>query len=269
MVRKFDRLLPLLIPQATHPRLKSAMRYATSGGKRIRALLLIECATIFKVPRGHSMLAAAAIECLHAYSLIHDDLPSMDNAATRRGKASVHKKYDEATAILAGDALLTLAFEILARTAVHPDPNVRTELIESLAKAAGQRGMVSGQMMDLALEGRWSKKKSSIKSIQQMELLKTAKLFSAACEAGAILGQASKKDRAALAKYGLLFGQAFQIADDLKDIEEDQKSGKKTFVTVVGEKQARMQSQQLINDSEKIISETRFSSLQAIKNAVL
>lgn len=235
-------------------RLKDAMRYALfSGGKRIRPFLLSESASLFHVPSRRALYAGAALECVHAYSLVHDDLPAMDNAGMRRGKPSVHKKFNEATAILAGDALLTLAFEILSRPAVHRDATIRAELIQELSKAAGASGMVGGQMLDLELEGRWRKKKPTLKTVRVMETLKTAKLFSVACEAGAILGRASQKDRVALARYGLLFGQAFQIADDLADVKADKAARKITFLTAHGQKAARTERARLIKQAEEAL----------------
>ena len=240
-------LRTILREQNVPPRLKKAMEYALfGGGKRLRPFLLVECSSLFHVLRRRAIFASAALECVHAYSLVHDDLPAMDNAATRRGKLSTHKKFDEATAILAGDALLTLAFEILSSPAVHPDPVVRLELIAELAKAAGASGMVGGQMLDLEVEDRYAKQKPSLKQIRTMQQLKTAALFSFAGKASAILGDASKKQREALENFGTLFGEAFQIADDLKDTKADMAADKVTFVTFVGEQKARAKLGRLI-----------------------
>src|SRR3989344_3986504 len=250
--REIDTVLKkILREQKMPPRLRRAVSYALfSGGKRLRPFLLVECASFFGVPQHRSLLAGAALECVHAYSLVHDDLPPMDNSNKRRGKPSTHKAFDEATAILAGDALLTLAFEILSRPAVHPDPRVRTELIIELAKAAGATGMVGGQMLDPELEGRYGKQKTTLKRIRTMQTRKTAALFSFACKAGAILGNATKKERSSLEQFGLLFGEAFQIADDLADAKKDRASGKATFVTRTNETKARTEFRRLTRKAQ-------------------
>ena len=250
--REIDTVLKkILREQKMPPRLKKAVVYAIfSGGKRLRPFLLVECAALFAVPRKRALLAGAALECVHAYSLVHDDLPAMDNSNKRRGKPSTHKAFDEATAILAGDALLTFAFEILAEPAVHPDPAVRAELITELAKAAGASGMVGGQMLDLEIEGRFTKQKPSLKQIRTMQKLKTAVLFSFACKAGAILGRAPKEQRDALENFGLLFGEAFQIADDLKDAKADKAASKTTFVTAIGKEKAQAELRRLVQKAD-------------------
>ncbi|MGE0610850.1 MAG: polyprenyl synthetase family protein [Hyphomicrobiales bacterium] len=228
-------------------RLAEAMRYATlGGGKRLRPLLLIESAGLFGVKTENALDAAAALECVHCYSLVHDDLPAMDDDDLRRGRPTVHKAFDEATAILAGDGLLTLAFEILARRETNADPAVRTELILGLARAAGWTGMAGGQALDLEAEGRTLE----VDQIRQLQALKTGALIRYACEAGAILGKAEPKPRAALAAFGRAIGQAFQLADDLLDVEgdtsllgkaigKDRGAGKATLVAAFGVQKAR------------------------------
>lgn len=246
-----DALLPKLVgPEA---RLLDAMRYATlGGGKRLRALLVLQSGRLFGVDRRPLGRVAAAVECLHAYSLVHDDLPAMDDDDMRRGKPSLHKAYDEATAILAGDALLTLAFSWLASPEAHSDPFVRCELIARLAAAAGHAGMVGGQMIDLAFEG----KKLSLPEITRLQRMKTAALITFCCETGAIMGKVSASARQALAAYGQEVGLAFQITDDLldlegsasqtgKDVGKDVARGKATVVSVMGVERARSQAEAL------------------------
>ncbi|MEO0913861.1 MAG: polyprenyl synthetase family protein, partial [Pseudomonadota bacterium] len=187
MATDTEEALELLLPAATTP-LTEAMRYATlSGGKRLRAFFVMETASIFQVPAAQAVRAAAAVECLHAYSLIHDDLPAMDNDDLRRGKPTVHKKWDDATAILAGDALQTLAFEILAHQKTAPDPGVRLKLISRLAEAAGVAGMVGGQALDIAAETRAAP--LTLEEITELQALKTGALITWSVEAGAILGK--------------------------------------------------------------------------------
>ena len=203
-------------------RLVAAMRHAAlGGGKRLRPFLVIEVAALFDVPAEAALDAAAAVECVHCYSLVHDDLPVMDNDEIRRGRPTVHKAYDEWTAILAGDALLTLAFEILAGAAEYAGPDVGTALIGALAKAAGAAGMVGGQCLDLAAEKLASPPRPDAAHVQRLQALKTGALMRFACEAGAILGRAGADERRALAVYGARLGLAFQIADDLLDVEGD------------------------------------------------
>jgi farnesyl diphosphate synthase len=203
-------------------RLAAAMRHAVlGGGKRFRPFLLVECANLFGMPSDQSMRAAAALECLHCYSLVHDDLPAMDNDALRRGQPTVWKAFDEWTAILAGDALLTLAFEILAEPATHADPLVRAQLSLGLARASGPAGMVGGQTIDLEADKLGQPAQPSLAHIQRLQTKKTGALIAYACEAGALLGQASETQRAALLRFGKAIGLAFQIADDLLDVEGD------------------------------------------------
>jgi farnesyl diphosphate synthase len=203
-------------------RLIAAMRHAAlGGGKRLRPFLLIESAALFDVPAEAALDAAAAVECVHCYSLVHDDLPAMDNDDVRRGRPTVHKAFDEWTAILAGDALLTLAFEVLATSGEHTDPAVGTALIAALAQAAGAAGMVGGQCLDLEAEKLARPPQPDAAHVRRLQAMKTGALIRFACEAGAILGRAGADERRALAAYGARLGLAFQIADDLLDVEGD------------------------------------------------
>jgi farnesyl diphosphate synthase len=192
-----------------------------AGGKRFRPFLVVESASLFGVPPEIALETAAAVECVHSYSLAHDDLPAMDNDEMRRGRPTVWKAFDEWTAILAGDALLTLAFEILSQPSAHPDPMVRVELISCLAKAAGPAGMVGGQCLDLAAEKLGGSGLPDVAHVRRLQEMKTGALISFSCEAGAILGGAARKERSALKAYGDALGLAFQVADDLLDSEGD------------------------------------------------
>jgi farnesyl diphosphate synthase len=244
-----DRLLPR--GDTDEARVFEAMRYSSlGGGKRLRAFFVLAGATLFKVGALPALRTASAVEFLHAYSLIHDDLPAMDDDDLRRGKPSCHKRYDEATAILAGDALQALAFEVLAHEGTHGDPAVRMALVSDLAKAAGAHGMVGGQMLDLLAE---VKPDMSIGAITRLQRLKTGALISFSCTAGAILGKAAEPSRVALAAYAHDLGLAFQIVDDLLDVEgnmvelgketnKDAAAGKATFVSVLGLERARGQA---------------------------
>ncbi len=234
-----------------------AMRYsALSGGKRLRPFLTICSAGLFGVAHDSAIEAAAAIEFIHTYSLIHDDLPAMDNDDLRRGKPTCHKAFGEAAAILAGDGLLTYAFEILASSRVHADPAVRCELITALAKASGSFGMVGGQMMDLEAQN----KNLSIDEIIRLQRLKTGELFAVSCEAGAILGKAPGMMKNLLRAYAHDMGLAFQITDDLLDVEgtrsalgkgvrKDKIAGKATMVASLGVDRAREHAQILIKQA--------------------
>ena len=208
------------------PRLLAAMRHAAlDGGKRLRPFLVVETAALFGTAPAGALMAGAALECVHCYSLIHDDLPAMDNDDLRRGRPTVHKAFDEATAILAGDALLTLAFDVMARTEVHTVPAVRVALVLELARGAGLGGMAGGQMLDLAAEGRFETKRALGKTeIATMQAMKTGALIRFACRAGAIIGQADADAHSRMDRYGTAIGQAFQIADDLLDVEGDTKT---------------------------------------------
>ena len=248
-----EQSLEVLLPQPTGPeaRLLEAMRYATlGGGKRLRGFLVIQSGGLFGVDRRGLARVAAAIECIHAYSLVHDDLPAMDDDDLRRGKPTVHKAFDEATAILAGDALLTHAFGLISSPEAHGDPFVRCELVSRLALAAGSAGMVGGQMMDIAFEG----KEIELPQITRLQRMKTAALIAFSCEAGAIMGKAAPPMRAALFNYGQELGLAFQVADDLLDAQgdaaqmgkaaqKDAELGKTTVVSVMGVERARAQAE--------------------------
>ena len=231
-------------------RVVEAMRYsALNGGKRIRPFLVTASADLFNVDRPSALRAAAAIEMVHCYSLIHDDLPAMDDDDLRRGKAACHIEFDEATAILAGDALLTKAFEVLADDRTHGNSTVRAELILVLAKAAGDAGMVGGQMLDLVAKDH----ALNMPEITRLQRMKTGALIAVSCEAGAIMGRASEKAHHALHAYAHDIGLAFQIADDLLDVEGDEEevgkktgkdaaAGKATFVSLLGRERAREQA---------------------------
>jgi farnesyl diphosphate synthase len=251
--RAVEAVLERVLPKGRGPeaRLFEAMRYASlGGGKRLRPFLVIEGARLFGVPAARAARAGAAVELVHCYSLVHDDLPAMDDDALRRGRPTCHIQFDEASAILAGDALLTLAFEVLAEKATHPDAEVRAALVLALAKGAGAHGMVGGQMFDLAAETR----SLALAEITRLQRMKTGALFAFSCEAGAILGRATHKARQALLAYAQDLGLAFQIADDLLDAEgteaevgkkvgKDAAQGKATFVSVLGVEKARKEAQ--------------------------
>ncbi|MDE2517427.1 MAG: polyprenyl synthetase family protein [Rhodospirillales bacterium] len=240
-----DTLLPL--PEGPERRLMEAMRYAAlGGGKRLRAFLVMETAGLFAVSPTCAARVGAAVEMLHAYSLVHDDLPAMDDDDLRRGKPSCHKAFDEATAILAGDALQTRAFEVLAEPDTHSDPQARAELVLALAAASGPRGMVGGQMIDMLAEGQ----SLDGPAVTRLQALKTGRLIQFSAEAGAILGRAPARERHLLAAYGRDLGAAFQIADDILDtvgteaeigktVGKDAASGKATMVAVLGIERAR------------------------------
>jgi farnesyl diphosphate synthase len=250
-------------------RLVEAMRYASlNGGKRFRPFLVVESAALFDVPRQRALMAGAALECVHCYSLVHDDLPAMDDDALRRGRPTTHKAFDEATAILAGDGLLTFAFDILSRPQTHPDAAVRIELVNALACAAGLGGMVGGQMLDLAAEGRFgggSPQQLGEAEVRTLQAMKTGALLRFACEAGGILGSATAAQRAALLRYGLAVGQAFQIADDLLDLEgdpalvgkqtgKDARAGKATIVGILGAVGAKARLSELVGEAERALA---------------
>ncbi|MGY3531859.1 polyprenyl synthetase family protein [Bradyrhizobium sp. USDA 4452] len=245
-------------------RLIEAMRYSSlGGGKRLRPFLAVESAAVFGIPRESALLVGAALECIHCYSLIHDDLPAMDNSDLRRGRPTLHKAYDDATAILAGDALLTIAFDIITRDAIHKDAKVRLLLTRALARASGIGGMAGGQILDLAGEGRFGDREPvDVARVQQM---KTGALLRFGCIAGAILGQASQKEYQALDDYGKALGEAFQIADDLLDVEGDAAAlgkpagadavlGKTTFVTQLGIDGAKQRVRDLLARADAALS---------------
>jgi farnesyl diphosphate synthase len=242
------------------------MRYSSlAGGKRFRPFLVVESAGLFDVPRGPALMAGAALECVHCYSLVHDDLPAMDNDELRRGQPTAHRKFDEATAILAGDGLLTFAFDILSRRETHADPAIRSELVNTLARAAGIGGMAGGQMLDLAAEGRFGAQHRGDRDVRLLQAMKTGALLRFACQAGGILGAATPAQRTALERYGAAVGEAFQIADDLLDIEgdpalvgkqtgKDAAAGKATFVSVLGIAGAKARLTQLVADAEAALA---------------
>ena len=250
-------------------RLLDAMRYVSLGaGKRFRPFLVVESASLFGVPREQALMAGVALECVHCYSLVHDDLPAMDNDDLRRGQPTAHKAFDEATAILAGDGLLTFAFDILARPETHPSPAVRIDLVLALARAAGLGGMVGGQMLDLAAEGRFDRgvpQRLAEPEVATLQAMKTGALLRFACRAGAILGQASAPQRDALDRYGAAVGKAFQIADDLLDVEgdpalvgkqtgKDAEAGKATIVGLLGPEGAKARLRMLVAEAEAALA---------------
>lgn len=249
---KMDMILPD-IDSCGEPRLHEAMRYsALAPGKRLRPFLTVSTAQLFGVSDISALQLAAAIEFIHTYSLIHDDLPSMDDDDMRRGQPSCHVKFDEATAILAGDALLTFAFEVVADPSTHASHAVRCELVRCLAKASGSRGMVGGQMMDISSEHR----KMSINEIIHLQRLKTGELFAVSCEGGAILGNAADNLRTNLRGYAHDLGLVFQITDDLLDAEPnggrvDKSGDKATFVSAMGIEKAREQAKILADQAAR------------------
>jgi farnesyl diphosphate synthase len=244
----------LAVPPDPRARLYEAMRHAAlGGGKRLRPLLVVAACGLFHTARERALRVAAAVECVHVYSLIHDDLPAMDDDDLRRGKPTVHKAFDEATAILAGDSLHALAFEILADERTHEDPFVRSELVAELARSAGPAGMAGGQMMDLAAADA----NLDISGVTRLQQLKTGALIGFCLEAGAIMGRIPVEGRTRLRGYARDVGLAFQIADDLLDVEgEEAKTGKKvgkdgargkeTFVSLLGRDRARQQAELLV-----------------------
>ncbi|MBC6405256.1 MAG: polyprenyl synthetase family protein [Rhodospirillales bacterium] len=255
--RELDRLL--VAAEGPRGRVVEAMRAGSlNGGKRLRPFLLLETASLFDVPPHRALNAAVALEMVHCYSLVHDDLPAMDDSDLRRGKPTVHKLFDDATAILAGDGLLTGAFAVLAEEATHPDPAVRCALVASLAQAAGAAGMVGGQMIDLSPQ----RGQLDLEGITELQNLKTGRLIRHACEAGAILGGAGPAERQALVDYAGALGLAFQIADDLLDVEgttaglgkpaqADAALGKATFVGQLGIEGARQRARALVAEAQR------------------
>ena len=257
---EFDDFFLKLLPKKKYSqKLHDAMKYSIKvGGKRLRPLFLIEISKIFNVKKIMAFRAAAAIELIHCYSLVHDDLPAMDDDDLRRGHMTCHKKYDDATAILVGDAFQSLAFEILSDKKTHPNANVRCNLINELSKASGATGMVGGQMLDLDAE----KKKLSLSEILMLQKLKTGELFRFSCVAGPILSE--QKDLRHFEEFANNLGLAFQIKDDLLDVEGDEKQmgkktkkdfsrGKETLISYLGKKGAKKKSEDLIKDSKQIL----------------
>ncbi len=261
---RLEDLLTYVTDNAQPPeRLAAAMRHGTlGGGKRLRPFLIIECAALFGVTSEAALNAGAALECVHCYSLIHDDLPAMDDDDLRRGRPTVHKAFDEATAILAGDSLLTLAFEIMAAPDTHPDASVRAELVLCLARASGWCGMTGGQQLDLDAETAHAPLAES--DIRRLQAMKTGALITFACEAGAVLGGARPPHRAALKRYGDFLGRAFQLSDDILDLEgdaavvgkataKDQQAGKATLVSLMGIEAARLRLDALVAESKQAL----------------
>ncbi|QPC99895.1 polyprenyl synthetase family protein [Qipengyuania soli] len=251
----FDAFLP--VPQDSRARLVEAMRYAAiGGGKRVRPLLVVATAELFGVNHNAAVNAGCAVEAIHAYSLIHDDLPCMDDDDLRHGKPTVHMAFDEATAVLAGDSLHALAFDILTQPDTSTDPFVRAELVATLARASGHDGMAGGQMMDMMSE----EQDYDLRQVTRLQQLKTGALLAASVEMGAVLGRIPPEGRAHLRAYARDIGLAFQIADDLLDVEGDQDKagkalrkdegqGKRTFVTLMGVEQARAQAEMLVEQA--------------------
>ncbi|GAB5350990.1 polyprenyl synthetase family protein [Qipengyuania sp. 483] len=251
----FDAFLP--VPEDTRARLVEAMRYAAiGGGKRVRPLLVCATAKLFGVDRDAAVAAGCAVEAIHSYSLIHDDLPCMDDDDLRHGKPTLHKVYDEATAVLAGDCLHALAFDILTMPGTSSDPFVRSELVATLARASGHAGMAGGQMMDIVSD----EEKYDLRQVTRLQQLKTGALLAASVEMGAILGKVPPEGRTHLRAYARDIGLAFQIADDLLDVEgdetkagkalrKDEEQGKQTFVTLMGRDKARAQAEMLVDQA--------------------
>jgi farnesyl diphosphate synthase len=245
-------------------RLRGAMNYAAlAGGKRIRPFLLLESAALFDVPPAVALPAALALECIHTYSLVHDDLPDMDNDDMRRGQPTVHKEFDPATAILVGDALLTIAFEVLSEPSADLDPKIQLALIAQLSKAAGYGGMIGGQLYDLTAEGRFDTAvpAQDEQAVLRTQRMKTGALLSFACQAGATLGNADDSARQGLGTYGAAVGLAFQIQDDVLDrtahadtlgkaAGKDVAAGKATFVDLYGLEGARSYASQLVQEAQ-------------------
>ncbi len=253
--RDVDAVLELVLPkpQGSHHRVHEAMRYAVfAGGKRLRPLLVLSSANLFGAEAHRALRVAAAIEALHTYSLVHDDLPCMDDDDFRRGRPTTHVAFDEATAVLAGDALLTLAFEILSHSDTHPSAEVRCELVAKLAKAAGNAGMIAGQMIDMEAANQ----KLDSADVVSLQSMKTGALFEFSCEGGAILAGAHTADRERLRNYARDFGLLYQITDDLLDVVgsreqtgktvgKDQRQGKATLVSILGIDGARKEAVRL------------------------
>lgn len=253
--RLFDQLLP--VPQDQRAPLFEAMRHASiGGGKRLRPLLVVAAANLFNVDRAAALRVGCAVEAIHVYSLIHDDLPCMDDDDMRRGKPTVHKAFGEAIAVLAGDSLHALAFDLVADEAVSPDPFTRVELVEGLARASGPSGMAGGQMMDIAAETQTF----DLTGVTRLQAMKTGALIAFSVEAGAILGRLPPEGRGALRGYARDVGLAFQIADDLLDVEgdeelagkalhKDEAKGKATFLSLLGIERARAQANMLVDQA--------------------
>ncbi|MGB7656021.1 MAG: polyprenyl synthetase family protein [Novosphingobium sp.] len=257
IARDVDSLFDALLPPPEAGLLAQAMRHAAiGGGKRLRPLLLTATAAMFGVDRTHALRAGVGIEAVHAYSLVHDDLPCMDDDDLRHGKPTVHKAFGEAMAVLVGDGLQAFAFEVLADPATSGDPFIRAELVGVLARAAGAGGMVGGQALDIAAEGA----ALDLGAISRLQQLKTGALLGAAVEMGAVMGKIAPEGRTQLRAYARDIGLAFQIADDLLDTQGDQakagkalrkdaEAGKATFVGLMGAERAREQAQMLVDQA--------------------
>ena len=266
-----DRVLgptPIDSERARPGRLVESIRYSTlGGGKRFRPFLVVESAALFGVERSRALMAGAALECVHCYSLIHDDLPAMDNDDLRRGRPTNHKAFDDATAILAGDSLLTYAFDLLSRPETHPSADVRIKLVMALARASGLGGMVGGQILDLGAEGRFPDlpKPKALGEVETLQGMKTGALIRFGAVAGAILGEAGDDRLKALDRYGVAVGQAFQIADDLLDVEgdtstvgkqtgKDAAAGKATIVGVLGIAKSKERLKALVDEASTALA---------------
>jgi farnesyl diphosphate synthase len=274
--QEFDALLKL--PGDARDRLYAAMRHAAiGGGKRLRPLLVTATAALFHVDRAVAVRVGTAVEAIHVYSLVHDDLPCMDDDDMRRGKPTVHRAFDDATAVLAGDSLHALAFEVLASPQTHPDPFVRGELVSTLALASGPEGMAGGQMMDIEAE----KATFDLQTVMRLQALKTGALIAASVEMGAILGHIPPEGRTHLRGYARDIGLAFQIADDILDVEgdpelagkalqKDADAGKGTFVSLMGLERAKQQAEMLVAQANEHLScyGTEANLLRAIANYI-
>ncbi len=279
-----EAALERLLPDTAMPpaRLHAAMRYVVlGGGKRVRPLLCHAAGEMFSAPVAALDAAACAVELIHGYSLVHDDLPCMDDDVLRRGKPTTHVQFDEATAVLAGDGLLTFAFDILSRTQTHLDAAVRVELVSALARAAGIGGMVGGQMLDLAAEGRFSgagPQRLGEEGVLTLQAMKTGALLRFACQAGGMLGSGTPAQRKALERFGAAVGQAFQIADDLLDVEgdtalvgkqtgKDAGAGKATMVDILGLDGAKARLRELVTEAEQSLASFGNSAAVLIEGA--
>ena len=274
--QEFGALLKL--PGDARDRLYAAMRHAAiGGGKRLRPLLVTATAALFHVDRAVAVRVGTAVEAIHVYSLVHDDLPCMDDDDMRRGKPTVHRAFDDATAVLAGDSLHALAFEILASQQTHPDPFVRGELVSTLALASGPEGMAGGQMMDIEAE----KATFDLQTVMRLQALKTGALIAASVEMGAILGHIPPEGRTHLRGYARDIGLAFQIADDILDVEgdpelagkalqKDADAGKGTFVSLMGLERAKQQAEMLVAQANEHLScyGSEANLLRAIANYI-
>ena len=274
--QEFDALLKL--PGDARDRLYAAIRHAAiGGGKRLRPLLVTATAALFHVDHAVALRVGTAVEAIHVYSLVHDDLPCMDDDDMRRGKPTVHRAFDDATAVLAGDSLHALAFEILASPQTHPDPFVRGELVSTLALASGPEGMAGGQMMDIEAENATF----DLQTVMRLQALKTGALIAASVEMGAILGHIPPEGRTHLRGYARDIGLAFQIADDILDVEgdpelagkalqKDADAGKGTFVSLMGLERAKQQAEMLVAQANEHLScyGTEANLLRAIANYI-